>query len=61
VRAERQEPHRLLPTVAAQDLAHRFGAWIPSEKVLVALRVHMILAYGGGVPRRCRSGGTIVE
>ena len=39
MRAERHEPHRLLPPVAAQDLAHRTGQIIVAQQVKYAAEV----------------------
>ena len=39
MRAERHEPHRLLPPVAAQDLAHRTGQIVVAQQVKHAAEV----------------------
>ena len=39
VRAERHEPHRLLPPIAAQDLAHRTGQIVVAQQVKYAAEV----------------------
>ena len=39
MRAERDEPHRLLPPIAAQDLAHRTGQIVVAQQVKYAAEV----------------------
>ena len=46
VRAERQEPHRLLPPVAAQDLANRTGQIVVAQQVEYAAEIGERLLVG---------------